>query len=34
LVEAVKEGRVKRGDTVLLDCFGAGLVWGASIINW
>jgi len=34
LVEAVKEGRVKRGDTILLDCFGAGLVWGASIINW
>ncbi|MCX5700777.1 MAG: ketoacyl-ACP synthase III [Candidatus Omnitrophica bacterium] len=34
LVEAVKEGRVKKGDTVLLDCFGAGLVWGASIIKW
>lgn len=34
LVEAVKEGRVKKGDTVLLDCFGAGLVWGACIINW
>jgi len=34
LVEAVKEGRVKRGDTILLDCFGAGLVWGACIINW
>jgi 3-oxoacyl-[acyl-carrier-protein] synthase III len=34
LVEAVKEGRVKRGDTVLLDCFGAGLVWGACVINW
>ncbi|MFY9402266.1 MAG: beta-ketoacyl-ACP synthase III [Candidatus Omnitrophota bacterium] len=34
LVEAVKQGRVKRGDTILLDCFGAGLVWGACVINW
>jgi len=33
LVEAVKEGRVKKGDTVLLDCFGGGLVWGACVIN-
>jgi 3-oxoacyl-[acyl-carrier-protein] synthase-3 len=34
LVEAVKEGRIKKGDTILLDCFGAGLVWGACIIKW
>jgi len=34
LVEAVKEGRVKKGDTILLDCFGAGLVWGACVIKW
>lgn len=34
LVEAVKEGRVKKGDTILLDCFGAGLVWGACVIEW
>ncbi|MFA5311203.1 MAG: beta-ketoacyl-ACP synthase III [Candidatus Omnitrophota bacterium] len=34
LVEAVKEGRVKKGDIVLLDAFGAGLVWGASVIKW
>lgn len=34
LVEAVKEGRIKRGDIVLLDCFGAGLVWGSAIIEW
>jgi 3-oxoacyl-[acyl-carrier-protein] synthase-3 len=33
LVEAIKEGRVKKGDTVLLDCFGGGLVWGACVIN-
>ena len=34
LCEAVKEGRVKRGDIVLLDAFGAGLVWGACVIKW
>ncbi|MDD5347485.1 MAG: 3-oxoacyl-[acyl-carrier-protein] synthase III C-terminal domain-containing protein, partial [Candidatus Omnitrophica bacterium] len=31
---AVKEGRIKKGDIVLLDAFGAGLVWGAVIIEW
>jgi 3-oxoacyl-[acyl-carrier-protein] synthase-3 len=34
LCEAVKEGRVKKGDYVLLDAFGAGLVWGACVIRW
>jgi len=34
LCEAVKEGRVKKGDIILLDAFGAGLVWGASVIQW
>jgi 3-oxoacyl-[acyl-carrier-protein] synthase-3 len=34
LCEAVKEGRIKKGDIVLLDAFGAGLVWGACVIEW
>lgn len=34
LCEAVKHGRVKKGDIVLLDAFGAGLVWGACVIKW
>ncbi|MFA5411418.1 MAG: beta-ketoacyl-ACP synthase III [Candidatus Omnitrophota bacterium] len=34
LCEAVKEGRVRKGDIVLLDAFGAGLVWGACILKW
>jgi len=34
LSEAVQEGKVKRGDIILLDVFGAGLVWGACIIQW
>ena len=34
LCEAVKAGRIKKGDIVLLDAFGAGLVWGACLIKW
>jgi len=34
LVGAVKEGRVKKGDAILLDAFGAGLVCGACVIRW
>ena len=34
LCEAVAEGKVKKGDIILLDAFGAGLVWGACIIEW
>jgi 3-oxoacyl-[acyl-carrier-protein] synthase III len=34
LCEAVKLGRIKKGDIVLLDAFGAGLVWGACVIRW
>jgi 3-oxoacyl-[acyl-carrier-protein] synthase III len=34
LHEAVQEGRVKRGDLVLLAGLGAGLTWGASLVRW
>ena len=34
LDEAVKEGRVRRGDLILLVVFGAGLTWGAAVIEW
>ncbi len=34
LCEAVKEGKIKKGDLVLLVAFGAGLVWGACVIKW
>ncbi len=34
LCEAAEEGKIKKGDIVLLDAFGAGLVWGALIIKW
>ena len=34
LAEAVKEGRIKKGDKILLDAFGAGITWGAVVIEW
>ncbi len=34
LDEANREGLVKKGENVLLVSFGAGLTWGASILNW
>ncbi|MBL7158577.1 MAG: ketoacyl-ACP synthase III [Candidatus Omnitrophica bacterium] len=34
LCEAVEEDRVKKGDLILLDAFGAGLTWGAVLIKW
>ncbi len=34
LDEAVKQGRIKEGDVVVLVAFGAGLTWGATIIRW
>ena len=34
LDEAVTSGRISRGDLILLVVFGAGLTWGAAIIEW
>ena len=34
LDEAVREGKVNRGDILLLDAFGGGLTWGACILKW
>ncbi len=34
LDEAVAQGRILRGDLVLLVVFGAGLTWGAALIEW
>lgn len=34
LSEAVDEGRIKKGDTVALVTFGAGLVTAANIVKW
>ena len=34
LDEACRAGRLKEGDIVLLDAFGGGLTWGASLLRW
>lgn len=34
LNEAVESGRIQRGDLILLVVFGAGLTWGAAVIEW
>jgi len=34
LDEAVEQGIVQRGDLILLLVFGAGLTWGAAVIEW
>lgn len=34
LDEAVRSGRVERGDLILLLVFGAGFTWGAAVIEW
>jgi 3-oxoacyl-[acyl-carrier-protein] synthase-3 len=34
LDEANQQGRVRRGDRILLSGFGAGLAWGTAVLRW
>lgn len=34
LDEAVKDGRIQRGDLLLLEAMGGGFTWGASLLRW
>ncbi|HKK15751.1 MAG TPA: beta-ketoacyl-ACP synthase III [Gammaproteobacteria bacterium] len=34
LDEAVRDGRIKRGETVLLEAFGGGFTWGATLLKY
>ncbi|MEY4387236.1 MAG: 3-oxoacyl-[acyl-carrier-protein] synthase 3 [Verrucomicrobiota bacterium] len=34
LDEAVNSGKIQRGDLILIIAFGAGLTWGAAVIEW
>lgn len=34
LDEAQRQGKLARGDNVLLVSFGAGLTWGAAVVRW
>lgn len=31
---AVKDGRIKRGDTILMEAFGGGFTWGSALIKY
>ncbi|MCK4743799.1 MAG: ketoacyl-ACP synthase III [Sulfuriflexus sp.] len=31
---AVRDGRIKRGDTVLLEAFGGGFTWGSALVKY
>ena len=34
LAEAVADGRIKKGDLVLLEAMGGGFTWGAMLLRW
>ncbi|HEU4551036.1 MAG TPA: beta-ketoacyl-ACP synthase III [Rhizomicrobium sp.] len=34
LCAAVRDGRIKRGDLVLLEAMGGGFTWGAALLRW
>ena len=31
---AVKDGRIKRGNLVLLEAMGGGFTWGSALVRW
>jgi 3-oxoacyl-[acyl-carrier-protein] synthase-3 len=34
VAEAAADGRIQRGDLVLLSSVGAGMTWGSALIRW
>jgi 3-oxoacyl-[acyl-carrier-protein] synthase-3 len=34
LAEAAADGRIKRGDLVLLEAMGGGFTWGSALLRW
>jgi len=34
LTEAIEEGRIKKGDYLILAAFGAGYTWASAAIKW
>ena len=31
---AVRDGRIKRGDVILMEAFGGGFTWGSALIKY
>jgi len=34
LATAVEDGRIQRGDLILMEAMGGGLTWGAALARW
>jgi 3-oxoacyl-[acyl-carrier-protein] synthase-3 len=34
LDEAVRNGKISRGDRVMITAFGAGVTWGSGLLTW
>ncbi|HMB77903.1 MAG TPA: 3-oxoacyl-[acyl-carrier-protein] synthase III C-terminal domain-containing protein, partial [Kiloniellaceae bacterium] len=34
LAEAVGDGRIKRGDLILMEAMGGGFTWGSALLRW
>jgi 3-oxoacyl-[acyl-carrier-protein] synthase-3 len=33
IVDGIQEGKIKKGDTLLLVAFGGGFTWGSAIVT-
>ncbi|MEY3301063.1 MAG: 3-oxoacyl-[acyl-carrier-protein] synthase, partial [Pseudomonadota bacterium] len=31
---AIREGKIKRGETLLMEAFGGGFTWGSALIKY
>jgi len=34
LNEAIRDGRIQRGQTVLMEAFGGGFAWGSALLRY
>jgi 3-oxoacyl-[acyl-carrier-protein] synthase-3 len=34
LAQGIKDGRIKKGQLILMEAMGAGLTWGAALLRW
>jgi len=34
LCTAVRDGRVKKGDLLMLEAMGGGFTWGSALVRW
>ena len=32
--EGVRDGRIKRGDTIIMEGFGGGFTWGSTLLRY